>query len=69
MFLLYIVLSVILIMLSILIFKKRINPFSVYAVLWLLLICLYASEIIQYNPITNYTWLIFYVVLIMFFLG
>ena len=69
MFLLYIVLSVILIMLSILIFKKKINPFSVYAVLWLLLICLYASNIIQYNPITNYTWLIFYVVLIMFFLG
>lgn len=65
----YGILSVLFIMFSFFIFKKKINPVSIYSVVWLSIVVLYEMKLIQYEEISFKTWSVIFLFHIVFFLG
>ena len=65
----YILVSLILTLISVYVFKRKINPFSIYSCLWIVVVLLYGSRLIQYEPILVETWGILFVALFSYFFG
>lgn len=69
MLIIYILLNLILIFYSIKIFKRKVNPVSIFCLVWSIVVVLYEIKLIQYNNLTYKTWLVLIIFQIAFFMG